>query len=81
MSGPVKIYDRPERKGPPMAIIAIVVAVLLIAAYFVYRAYSKPAAAQPHTTMAPIHLPIASATGEGPAWSTITLQSSSAMAA
>jgi Tfp pilus assembly protein PilV len=39
-----KIYDRPERKGPPPVVIAMLVVILCILGYLAYRAMHRPAA-------------------------------------
>ena len=49
MPNPVKIYDRPERSGPPPLMIAVIVIVLLIASYFLFKAFYHPASSQQHT--------------------------------
>lgn len=46
MPGPVKIYDRPAPRGLPPAVIALIVLVLLVAGYFLFRTFYHPAAAQ-----------------------------------
>ena len=46
MPGPVKIYERPERTGPPPAILAVIALVAIIAGYFLFRAFYHPAAQQ-----------------------------------
>ena len=56
MPGPVKIYDRPERAGLSPTIIAIIVAVLLVAGYFAYRAFVHPPGAQLRTGANVIHM-------------------------
>jgi hypothetical protein len=33
-----KIYDRPERPKPPLAVIVILLVILCLAGYFVYQA-------------------------------------------
>jgi hypothetical protein len=39
----VKIYDRPERKGPSPVLLALFVLIALAASFFVYRAFQAPA--------------------------------------
>lgn len=49
-SGPppnVKIYDRPERKGPPPLVLAIILIVVLAVIFFAYRAWH-------HSQMPPV---------------------------
>jgi hypothetical protein len=43
----VKIYDRPERKGPSPLIIALFVLIALAGAFFTYRALQPAAAPAP----------------------------------
>jgi type II secretory pathway pseudopilin PulG len=45
MPGPAKIYDRPERTGPSPILIVVVLLVLIVAGYFLYKALYHPAAA------------------------------------
>jgi len=46
---PVKIYDRPERTGPSPVVLIVILLVVLIAGYFLYRAFVHPAAPQQHS--------------------------------
>jgi hypothetical protein len=46
----VKIYDRPEPKGPSPLVLAIALLIVLIVGFFVYRALVHPAAPRPNTT-------------------------------
>ena len=41
----IKIFDRPEKKGPPPLILALIVLAVLAASFFGYRALVHPAAA------------------------------------
>lgn len=36
---PAKIYDRPERKGPSAAVWALLLLIVLILAFFIYKAF------------------------------------------
>jgi hypothetical protein len=44
----VKVYDRPERKGPSPLVLVIALVVLAVIGYFIYRAMHRdtPAPAQ-----------------------------------
>ncbi|MES2461259.1 MAG: hypothetical protein V4671_11815 [Armatimonadota bacterium] len=43
----VKIYDRPEKKGPPPILVALFVLIALGVGFFIYRAFSAQPAAAP----------------------------------
>ena len=57
----VKVYDRPEKKGPSPLIIAVVVLVIAIIGFFVYKAMhhdtpdaaDKPGSAKPGIMLMP----------------------------
>jgi hypothetical protein len=46
----VKIYDRPERSGPSPLLLVIVLLVVLIVGYFIFRMMNRPATPQPRTS-------------------------------
>jgi len=56
MPGPVKIYDRPERPGPSPALLVVILLVVLIAGYFLYRTFYHPPVAQQHANATAIHV-------------------------
>ncbi|MCW3094408.1 MAG: hypothetical protein JWL77_26 [Chthonomonadaceae bacterium] len=43
----VKVYDRPERKAPSPMVIVVVLLVIAIIGFFVYRAMHHPAPISP----------------------------------
>jgi hypothetical protein len=49
MSGPAKIYDRPERPRPSPVIIIIIAIVVLIAGFFLVKAFYHPAGSAPRS--------------------------------
>ena len=51
-----KVYDRPERKMPSPAILVVILLIVLVGGYFLYRTFFRPAAAQQHTDAAPIRV-------------------------
>jgi len=44
----VKIYDRPERTGPSPVLWVVVLVIVVIVGYFLYRTFYHPATPQPH---------------------------------
>jgi len=71
----VKIYDRPERKGPSPIVAVIALLIVLVAGFFTYRAFhvSQPAAqeaapAAVRTGMVLPWLPQSTAGNTGGAW-------------
>ena len=55
MPGPVKVYDRPERTGPSPVVLIVILLVVLIAGYFLYRTLYHPANAQPRSGANSVH--------------------------
>jgi len=51
-----KIYDRPERKGPPPLVLVIAVLVVLIVGFFLYRVFVHPAAPRQNSDAGISHL-------------------------
>lgn len=39
-----KIYDRPERKGPSPVLMAVILLIVAVAAFFAYRAFTHAGA-------------------------------------